>query len=80
VGSYPIGRPGPVQDRRGPPMRQPPRAQRQVRVHGLADHRVEEVEWPCRREDLRRRQPVGGQLRGRRLQARQLGGPPDLGL
>ncbi len=80
MGSHPVSRAGPVKDRSCPSMRQPPRAQRQVRIHGLADHRVEEVEWPCWREDLRRYEPVGRQLRGRRIQARQLGGHPDLGL
>ena len=65
---------------RRPPVREPPGAQRLVRVNGLADQRVEEVERPCRHEDLGRHEPVGRQLRGRWIQSRQLSGHAHLGL
>jgi hypothetical protein len=44
VSRDPVRGTGPVKDGRCPPVRQPPRPQREVRIHGLADQRVEEVE------------------------------------
>ena len=76
----PVGYAGTVKNRSRVPMREPPCAQRLIRIDGLADQGVEEVERPYRREDLRRREPVGRQLRGRWLQSRQLSGHRHFGL